>query len=182
MVEKLPRNRRSDMVSGATTAVRRPRLRHWTPRIALSLLAAFALVQLVPYGRAHGNPPVRSHPRWDSVRTKDLFAQACGACHSNLTSWPWYSNVAPVSWLVQHDVNEGRSRFNVSEWRERPQPEAGEVAEVVRSGEMPPLQFRLAHPEARLSSAEQAALAAGLERTFAAGPPLHAAGGDGDAG
>jgi mono/diheme cytochrome c family protein len=157
------------------------RARHWIPRAGLALVAAFALIQLVPYGRAHGNPPVRSEPRWDSARTKELFAQACGACHSNLTTWPWYSEVAPVSWLVQHDVEDGRARFNVSEWRQQAQPEAGEAAEVVRSGEMPPLQFRLAHSEARLSSAEQAALAAGLQRTFGASPPLHVAerGGDG---
>lgn len=164
------------------TVSRRSALRQWAPRVAFALLAAFTLVQLVPYGRAHGNPPVRSQPRWDSARTQELFAQACGACHSNLTRWPWYSSVAPVSWLVQHDVDEGRARFNVSAWREQAQPEPGEAAEVVRSGEMPPLQFRLAHPEARLSSAEQAALAAGLERTFAAAPPLHAAGGDEDGG
>ena len=166
----------------STAATRRSRLRHWAPRAAFALLAAFALIQLVPYGRAHGNPPVRSEPSWDSPRTKQLFAQACGACHSNLTTWPWYSDVAPVSWLVQHDVNDGRARFNVSEWRQQRQPEAGEAAEVVRSGEMPPLQFRLIHKEARLSSAQKAALAAGLERTFAASPPLHASGGDGDAG
>jgi len=169
-------------VSAVTTAGRpRLRLRHWAPRVVLALLAAFALVQLIPYGRSHSNPPVRSQPRWDSPRTKELFAQACGACHSNLTSWPWYSNVAPVSWLVQHDVNDGRARFDVSMWRQQAQPEAGEVANAVRSGEMPPLQFRLAHPEARLSSGDKAALAAGLERTFAAGPPLRVSAG-GDAG
>jgi len=164
----------------AALAIRRPPLRRWVPRTAFALLAAFALIQLVPYGRAHGNPPVGSQPRWDGARTQQLFSQACGACHSNLTRWPWYSSVAPVSWLVQHDVDEGRARFNVSRWRQQAQPKAGEVAEAVRSGEMPPLQFRLAHPEARLSSAERAALAAGLERTLGAGPPLHVAEGDGD--
>jgi len=162
-------------MTDTATVPRRTGVRHWTPRVALALVAAFALIQLVPYGRAHGNPPVRSQPRWDSARTKALFAQACGACHSNLTTWPWYSNVAPVSWLVQHDVNDGRARFNVSEWRQQGQPEAGEVAEVVRSGEMPPLQFRLIHAGARLSAAQKAALAAGLERTFRSSPPLHAA-------
>jgi len=158
----------------------RARLRPWTPRVALALVAAFALIQLVPYGRAHGNPPVRSEPRWDGARTKALFAQACGACHSNLTTWPWYSHVAPVSWLVQHDVDDGRAAFDVSAWNQQRQPDAGEVAEKVRSGEMPPLQYRLIHSEARLSSAEKAALAAGLERTFRNSPPLHA-GRDGDA-
>lgn len=164
------------------TPPRRARLRWWAPRVASAALIAFALIQFVPYGRSHANPPVRSQPRWDSLRTKALFAQACGACHSNLTTWPWYSNVAPVSWLVQHDVDDGRARFNVSEWRQQAQPEAGEAAEVVRSGEMPPLQFRLIHSEARLSSSEKAALAAGLARTFADSPPLHAAEGDHDAG
>lgn len=166
----------------AQTSSRRGRLRWWAPRVALAAVAAFALIQLVPYGHAHANPPVRSEPRWDSPRTKALFAQACGACHSNLTTWPWYSKVAPVSWLVQHDVDDGRARFNVSEWRQQAQPEAGEAAEVVRSGEMPPLQFRLIHSEARLSAAEKAALAAGLERTFASSPPLRAADHGGDEG
>ncbi|MBS1868815.1 MAG: heme-binding domain-containing protein [Actinobacteria bacterium] len=170
-------------MSGAVTvAPRRAGLRWWAPRAAFALVAAFALIQLVPYGRAHGNPPVRSEPRWDSPRTKALFAQACGACHSNLTTWPWYSNAAPVSWLVQHDVEDGRARFDVSEWRERPQPAAAEVAAVVRAGEMPPLQYRLIHSEARLSSAQRAALAAGLERTFRASPPLHVVAHGGDDG
>jgi len=170
-------------MSGVVTAVpRRARLRWWTPRAAFALVAAFVLIQLVPYGRAHGNPPVRSQPRWDSPRTQALFAQACGACHSNLTTWPWYSNVAPVSWLVQHDVEDGRARFDVSAWRQRGQPEAGEVAAAVRSGEMPPLQYRLIHSEARLSPAQRAALAAGLERTFRASPPLHVAARGGDDG
>ena len=169
------------MSDTTATTDRRALLRHWTPRVALALVAAFALIQLVPYGRAHANPPVRSEPRWDSPRTKALFAQACGACHSNLTTWPWYSNVAPVSWLVQHDVDDGRAAFNVSAWRQQRQPEAGDAAEKVRSGEMPPLQYKLIHAGARLSSAERAALAAGLARTFAASPPLHASGRDGDA-
>jgi mono/diheme cytochrome c family protein len=161
---------------------RRGRLRWWMPRVVLAAVAAFALIQLVPYGRAHANPPVRSQPSWDSARTKTLFAQACGACHSNLTTWPWYSNVAPVSWLVQHDVADGRARFDVSAWRQQAQPDVGDVTEVVRSGEMPPLQFRLVHSEARLSSSQKAALAAGLARTFANSPPLHTAARGGDRG
>ncbi len=159
------------MSDPTAAATRRGPLRHWAPRVLLAALAAFALIQLVPYGRAHGNPPVRSQPRWDSARTKALFAQACGACHSDLTTWPWYSDVAPVSWLVQHDVDGGRRRLNVSEWRQQPQPPAQRIADVVRSGKMPPLQYKLIHAEARLSSAQRAALAAGLLRTFASSPP-----------
>lgn len=168
------------MSRSTATIARHGVLRFWGPRVLIAAIAAFALIQLVPYGRTHGNPPVRSQPSWDSPRTKALFAQACGACHSNLTTWPWYSNVAPVSWLVQHDVADGRGRFNVSEWRQQPQPPAEQVAEVVRSGAMPPLQYTLIHSEARLSSAQKAQLAAGLLRTFQNSPPLRIARGGGD--
>jgi len=159
----------------AATFARSSRMRWWAVRAPLAALAAFALIQLVPYGRAHKDPPVRSQPRWDSARTQRLFAQACGACHSNLTTWPWYSNVAPVSWLVQHDVDDGRRRFDVSEWLQQPQPSPDRVAEVVRSGKMPPLQYTAIHSEARLSSAQRAQLAAGLLRTYANSPPLRIA-------
>lgn len=169
------------MSRSTATSRRRGLVRHWAPRVLLAALAAFALIQLVPYGRTHANPPVRSQPRWDSARTKALFAQACGACHSNLTTWPWYSDVAPVSWLVQHDVEDGRARFDVSAWRQQPQPPAEQVAEAVRSGRMPPLQYTLIHADARLSSTQKAQLAAGLLRTFRTSPPLRTStrGGDG---
>jgi len=152
-------------------STRRERLRWWAPRVVLAALAALALIQLVPYGRAHADPPVASQPRWDSPRTQALFAQACGACHSNLTRWPWYSNVAPVSWLVQHDVDDGRRRFDVSDWRQQPQPSAERVADAVRSGRMPPLQYKLIHAESRLSAAQRAQLADGLVRTYRGSPP-----------
>lgn len=163
-----------------TTAGRRADVRYWAPRALLAALAAFALIQLVPYGRTHGNPPVRSQPRWDSARTQALFAQACGACHSNLTTWPWYSDIAPVSWLVQHDVEDGRGRFNVSMWRQQPQPDASRVADAILSGRMPPLQYTLIHSESRLSAAQKRELAAGMQRTFANSPPLRISQGGGD--
>ncbi len=84
----------------------------WGAGIVVGLLL---LIQLVPYGRDHSNPPVTGTPQWDSPRTEALFSDACGACHSNLTTWPWDSNVAPASWLIQRDVDEGRAILNVSE-------------------------------------------------------------------
>ena len=57
-------------------------------------------IQLIPYGRNHTNPPVVTEPQWDSPRTRELFTRACADCHSNETVWPWYSNLAPMSWLV----------------------------------------------------------------------------------
>ena len=133
-----------------------------------SLLAGLALglvLQLVPYGRAHGNPPVTGEPAWDSPQTRELARRACFDCHSNEVHWPWYSHVAPVSWLVQRDVDEGRAVLNFSEWQ-RPQAEAGESAETVREGEMPLRPYLLLHPEARLNGKELELLASGLAATL----------------
>lgn len=122
-------------------------------------------IQLVPYGRAHASPPVVQEPAWDSARTRQLFMVACADCHSNETQWPWYSSVAPVSWLVARHVQEGRERFNVSEWSGT--NEGGEeAAESVMNGSMPSWDYTLMHPEARLSTAETKELVAGLVATF----------------
>ena len=131
----------------------------------LIVIGAGIAIQLVPYGRDHENPPVVREPAWDQTRTRELFFRSCQDCHSNQTDWPWYSSVAPVSWLVQHDVDEGRSHFNVSEWG-RDKNHGDEAAELVRQGEMPPWFYLPAHPEARLSDAERDELVAGLSATF----------------
>jgi mono/diheme cytochrome c family protein len=59
---------------------------------------------------------VQAEPAWDSGRTRVLAQQSCFDCHSNLTKWPWDSNIAPFSWLIQRDVDSGRSALNFSEW------------------------------------------------------------------
>lgn len=135
---------------------------------ALSLTVGFFLmIQLIPYGRGHDNPEVAAEPTWESAQTRELAVRACFDCHSNETVWPWYSNIAPVSWLVQRDVDEGRAHLNFSEWN-RPQ-EADESAETVREGSMPPRVYLLTHSEARLSETELAALADGLSITVGEG-------------
>lgn len=128
---------------------------------------ALLFIQLIPYGRDHSNPPVISEPRWDSADTRALAKRACFDCHSFETAWLWYSRVAPVSWLVQYDVDEGRSELNFSDWRHgaREGERAGKIAKEVTEGEMPPLVYLLAHPEARLSEAEKRQLADGLRKT-----------------
>jgi mono/diheme cytochrome c family protein len=131
----------------------------------LALVLLFGLIQLVPYGRDHNNPPVQNEPAWNEPRTRELAVGACFDCHSNETIWPWYSNVAPVSWLVQRDVDEGRSRLNFSEWGRRRQ-EGHEAAEIVREGEMPPWQYKLMHSSARLPAEEKDALINGLTATL----------------
>ncbi|MHA0041555.1 heme-binding domain-containing protein [Deinococcus sp. PEB2-63] len=141
-----------------------PARRPLLPRLLLGLIALFVLIQLVPYGRAHANPTVQAQPKWDSPQTETLFTRACADCHSHATVWPWYSNVAPVSWLVQRHVDEGRSKFNVNV------PgygrDADEAAKEVRSGSMPEPTYLPMHPEARLNAQEKQQLAAGLEATF----------------
>lgn len=132
--------------------------------VVVVLILAVA-IQAVPYGRNHTNPSARAEPRWDSERTRALAVRACFDCHSNQTVWPWYSNLAPVSWLIQRDVDEGRKALNFSEW-DRRQDEARESAKTVRKGEMPPWFYAAIQPDARLTAAEQDALVRGLEATL----------------
>jgi len=138
----------------------RRKVRRWAPAgFALLLLA----IQFIPYGRDHTNPPVTVAVAWDSPETESLVRGACFDCHSNETRWPWYSHVAPISWLVQSDVDEGRTKLNLSEGNLK---EAGEVPEVVSKGEMPPWFYRPAHRKARLSPEEKQSLVRGLRATF----------------
>ncbi len=134
--------------------------------VVVVLVVLFGLIQLIPYGRDHSNPPTTQEPQWDSPQTRALVATTCFNCHSSETKWPWYSNIAPASWLVMRDVQEGRSMLNFSEW-DRPQPLAGEAAEVVLEGEMPPSYYLLLHPEARLTNEQRSSLANGLRASFA---------------
>lgn len=149
--------------------------RKWGSRIALGTLGILLVIQFVPYGRNHTNPPVTGEPNWDSPATQALARQACFDCHSNETEWPAYASIAPASWLVQHDVNEGRAVLNFSEWP-RPQEEAKEAAEAVLEGEMPPATYTLIHAHARLSTADRDRLAQGLAKTLgvALGEEAHA--------
>jgi len=130
------------------------------------LIGGFLLIQLVPYGRNHTNPPIVREPNWDSPETRALAQRACFDCHSNETVWPWYSNIAPVSWLVYHDTEEGREYLNFSEWgSDREGEEGEEMAEQIEEGEMPMPIYLPTHPEARLTSAEKTALINGLLAT-----------------
>lgn len=145
-------------------------MKKWILRGLVALGVVFVLIQLVPYGRDHKNPPVSQEVKWDSPRTRDLAVGACYDCHSNLTVWPWYSNIAPMSWLAEGDVKGGRQALNFTEWNRPQDVDAQEIVEAVRDGGMPPLQYKPLHPAGRLSSAEQDELARGLERTLAADP------------
>lgn len=134
-------------------------------RVAIAVVALLIIIQFVPYGRNPANPPSRVEPPWDSAETRSLAKRACFDCHSNETEWPWYSRVAPISWLVQNDVSEGRRKLNFSEW-ERPQKEADEAAEQIQKGEMPLWFYLPLHAAARLSASEKQTLIRGLQATI----------------
>ena len=139
--------------------------RRWLFRVGIGLLGTLLVIQLVPYGRDHSNPPVESEPPWDSPATRALAKQACFDCHSNETEWPAYASIAPASWLVQRDVDEGRAVLNFSEWQ-RPQEEATKASEELLEGEMPPAIYELMHAHARLGGADRDRLAQGLAKTL----------------
>jgi len=116
--------------------------------------------------------PARTNPAADpgasfdalekpSPQVSAVLERACRDCHSNRTVWPWYSGIAPASWLVAWDVNEGREHLNFSEWSRRGAPKSGRLEAIcaeAREGDMPPWRYTLLHPEARLGEAHVAAL------------------------
>lgn len=135
-------------------------------KILLWALLAAVAIQFIPYGHSHTNPKVTGEPPWDSAETRDLFHRACYDCHSNETVWPWYSHVAPVSWMVVNDVEAGRSHLNFSTWNQGPQQRAKDVAQQVLQDNMPPRQYLPMHPAANLTDAERQALAAGAAKSL----------------
>ncbi len=124
-----------------------------------ALVVVFVSLQLVRPD--HTNPPVTGDLQ-ASAEMKNVLKRACYDCHSNETKWPWYSNVAPVSWLVADHVTEGRKELNFSVWSEyAPKKQAHkmeEIEELVRKGEMPMEGYVVMHAEAKLTDAEKTAL------------------------
>jgi mono/diheme cytochrome c family protein len=115
------------------------------------------LIQLIPFGHNRTNPPTVSEPNWSSTQARTLAKEHCFQCHSNETHWTWYSNIAPGSWLIAFDVIEGRQHFNFSEWNRKP-GELDEMTAAITSGEMPPIQYWIVHPGARLNAQQKQAL------------------------
>jgi hypothetical protein len=130
---------------------------------ALVLVVVFVAIQFVPYGWKHSNPPVSRDAPWPDAQSAAIARASCYDCHSNETDWPVYSYVAPMSWLVRNDVEEGRGDLNFSEW-DRDAGEADDAIDAVRDGSMPPRQYTLLHRDADLDDEEQARLIAALEQ------------------
>lgn len=131
--------------------------------VIIGILIVIVGLQLVPVDKK--NPAVISQPTWDSPETELLARRACFDCHSNETKWPWYSNIAPISWMIAHHVKEGREHFNISEYVQG-KDDADESADEVESGRMPMSGYILLHSEAKLSDEEKEKLIKGLQLTF----------------
>jgi hypothetical protein len=137
-------------------------MRMWVRRLLLVAVAVALAIQLMPYGWWHSNPAVVDDAPWPDAESADLARSACYDCHSNETEWPVYSYVAPMSWLVRRDVENGRHELNFSDWDDA---EGGldDAVDALRDGSMPPDQYRLMHPGARLDDEEVERLVAALE-------------------
>jgi len=140
-------------------------------RLLIFVVIVVLLIQLIPYGRDHSNPSTVKEPKWNSLATRQLTRDACFDCHSNLTEWPWYTEVAPVSWLTTRDVDHGRDTLNFSEWQRPQNADLKDVIDAIRGGDMPPIQYRLLHSAARLSDTEKQQLEAGLTETWVKDAP-----------
>lgn len=135
--------------------------------VAVTSAIAVVLLGMQLYRPPRTNPPSDPADSFDAVvsppaEVAAAIRRGCAECHSNQTSWPWYTHIAPASWLASLDVTEGRTRLNLSEWRMFgplvAQSRLASMCSEVRAGEMPPVYFRIAHAAARWSAAETAAL------------------------
>jgi hypothetical protein len=138
-------------------------------RTALACVAILLVLQLVPYGWRHDNPPDKSVPTFSNPQAAALVRSACADCHSNRTNWPAWSFVAPLSWYVRGDVESGREEFNLSDWG-RYAHKADDAAEAVSEGSMPPTSYTLLHPHARLSAEQKRVLIDAFEQLARQGP------------
>jgi hypothetical protein len=143
----------------------------WFLRLVIVAVIVLVAIQLVPYGRDHTNPRTVQEIAWNTPQTRALAQDACMSCHSNLPDWPWYSSIAPASWLIQRDVEDGRAKLNFSEWQRPQEADLEEVVKVLREKEMPPVQYRLIHSEARITDTERQQLEQGLTASWTKDPP-----------
>ncbi|HUN09705.1 MAG TPA: heme-binding domain-containing protein [Aggregatilineales bacterium] len=141
--------------------------------LAALLVGGFALLQVFPIGSIRPvfarepNPPVTATITWDSAETERLARIACFDCHSNETVYPWYAQVAPISWLVTRDVNRGREAMNFSE--DAPTDYDLEDLKWHLYNDMPPRIYLVTHRDAVFTDEQKSTLFAGFEATFTEG-------------
>lgn len=132
-------------------------------------LTAFAGAQLVRPERTNpASPPSASLLAHAPATVSAILQRSCRDCHSNDTTWPWYSNVAPASWALASHVNEGRLDFNYSEWTSYSEDDQdrllGAMCNLTRRGRMPLSSYLIIHHDAKLSPTDVATLCAWTEK------------------
>ena len=152
----------------------RSKIRWW-----LALLAVIAVASLAtaPTESGRSLEPLLLGAQIDP-HVLSIIQRSCHDCHSEATRYPWYSYVAPVSFLIRHDVLEGRRHLNLSRWQEyslvRKQRSLSEIANQVKDREMPLREYTWFHPDAKLSDSDVDALFRWTQteraRLIAAGP------------
>ena len=124
-----------------------------------ALVAAFALLQFTNPART--NPPVKNNfPATNAPpQVAAMLRAACYDCHSHETRWPWYSHIAPVSWQIADDVNDGRKQLNLSDWPKddpkRAEKKLEDMSEEIGYGDMPLKKYTLIHADARLTDSQR---------------------------
>ena len=141
-------------------------------RVLIAGIAVFAGLQVIPVDRS--NPPVEaSRTIFASEalppKVEAVLRRSCQDCHSNQTQWPWYSYVAPMSWIVAHDVHAARRQMNLSEWAsysdKKRESRLNGICEQVVNGDMPEGKYALIHRRARVTEDERAAICQWVERS-----------------
>jgi hypothetical protein len=127
--------------------------------ILIAIVLLLLVGQFFPPERT--NPPVNPAASFEAAAKPSpamaaIVQRACYDCHSHNTAWPWYSRLAPGSWLMADDVKKGRAHLNFSEWAnygpEMSKEKLRGICSEVKAGEMPLWQYRLLHPQAKLSA------------------------------
>jgi len=135
-------------------------------RLALAVGVIVLAIQLIPIER--DNPPSTAPIADVPPAVAEPLRRACYDYHSHETRWPWYSAVAPVAWLVAHDVHHGREHLNFSTWGELPVRKQSkrleEIVEMLEDDEMPPWLYDVAHRAARLDARERETILAWARR------------------
>jgi hypothetical protein len=134
------------------------------------LLVGFVAIQFVRPER--GNSPIDESQFYaNHVRVPpeiaEILERSCFDCHSHRTVWPWYSEIAPMSWLLARDVEEGRRHLNFSKWgsyaKVRQMTALNDIADEISSGGMPLSNYLILHSEANLDSSARAKIIAWAE-------------------
>lgn len=156
-------------------------MRRWIKATLVATGVTLAIIQIVRPSRT--NPPEQPGRSIHLVASVDpavrrVFERSCNDCHSNSTIWPWYSHVAPVSWIVAGDVHRGRRALNLSDWggyTPKQQTELlQDMCEEVSQGEMPDALYVTMHGKARLNAAEKQQLCDWVHRMAGATNPTKA--------